>query len=561
MDQPSDIPYAEVAEALPQASCDGETVASIEIRRYPPSSESAADRAVAQTSEAMGLEPARTDAAIVRAYIRLKPGDRCTEQARRESERLLRAQPFVASASVTALPVAPGQVRLRVIVVDEWPYIVGAGVRGGQLSSVRLGSQNIQGRGLTAVASVERGGGYRTGYGVRIERYGLLGRPAFIAFDAHRHPVGGVLQVEVAEPFITDDQRFAVHASLGGDTEFLPLVRTPAVDDAAAETWRRSYDLSWLARVGRPRRNGLVGLAGVTLLREAARTRNGSVVVSDSGIVPTNDGELSGRFPDYEAGRAGLVLGVRMLDFTTVGRFAALRAAQDVGRGVQASVLVAPSFSTSDGRDVLVSSDVYAGAGGRGSFLAMRAGGEARAMSGGGWRGAAASVRFDWYTLPSARRTRVISLTGAAINAPLVATQLTFRDRDAGIAGLLASHDAGARRLVLRHEERVLMPWFESRADVAVAGFADVGRLWRGDAPYAETTPVRSSVGIALLAAPRFGKRVYRLDIAVPLNPGPGDGGIVFRLGSADRTGTAWMQPRDVHRSRGGAVPSTLTRW
>jgi hypothetical protein len=560
MEQPAVIPYAEVTEALPQAACEGDSVAGIEIRRFPPSSETAADRAVAMTSEAMGIDHARTDAQIVLAYIRLKPGDRCTGPLLRESERLLRAQPFVASASVTALRVAPGRVLLRVIVVDEWPYIVGAGVSGGQLSSVKLGSQNIRGRGLTVVGSTERGGAYRTGYGIRVERYGIIGRPAFLAFDAQRRPLGGQLQVEFAEPFITDGQRFALHASLGGDTEFMTLVRD-SLDDVAAETWRRSYDVSWLVRVGRPRRNGLVGLAGVTLLREAAQTRDGSVVVSDSGLVPTNDGELMGRFPDYEAGRAGAVIGVRMLRFATVSRFAALRAAQDVGRGIQASVLVAPSFSATGDRDVLYSADIYGGVGGVRSFAALRAGGEARFMREGGWRGAAASMRLDWYTLPSSSRTRTVSLTGALVANPLIATQLTFRDRDAGIAGLAGGHDAGGRRLVLRLEERVLMPWFRSRADVAVAGFADVGRLWGGDVPYGATTPIRSSVGVSLLGAPRFGKRVYRLDLAVPVNPGPGDGGLVLRLGSSDRTGTAWMQPRDVLRSRGGAVPATLTRW
>lgn len=563
MEQPAvTLPYAEVAQALPRVACAGDSITAIEIRRFEPTTQSAADRAIEATTEAAGLEHARTDAGIVRAYLRLREGGVCTEIDRRESERLLRAQPFVASASVTALRVAEGRVLIRVVVVDEWPYILGANVRGSRLSAIRLGSQNIKGRGLTATTSFENGGPFRTGYGVHLEQYGLLGRPAFAKVTAERRPLGGIIQVEVAEPFQVDAQRFALHAGIAEETQFVTLVRDTGAD-AASESARRSYDISWVARIGPPRRNGLVGLAGLSLLREEARTGGGSVIISDSGITPTFDGEINGRFPEYVAGRAGVILGVRALRFITVSRFAGLRAAQDVGRGLQASVLIAPSFTTTaDRQDVLVSGDLYAGAGGPRSFLSMRVGGEARGeRARGEWRGVAASARLDWHSLPSIRRTRIVTFSGAAIGRPIVPSQLTFRDQDGGILGLPGSNEAGGRRVVLRWEERVLVSWFERRADLAVAGFADAGRIWRGDVPYGGASPVRGSVGVSLLGAPRFGKRTYRLDIAVPVNRGPGDGLIALRFGSGDRTGTAWMESRDIQRSRGGTGPATLTRW
>jgi hypothetical protein len=563
MEQPAvTVAYADVAQALQRVECRGDSITSMDIRRFPPASENAARRALDATTEAVGLTHSPSDPDLLLAYVRLKPGGRCTELERRESERLLRAQPFIASAAVTAHRTAPGQVIIRIVVVDEWPYIAGASIRDGWFSAVRMGAQNIKGRGLTAVASFENGGAYRTGYGLRLEQYGLLGRPAFATFVVERRPLGGVIDFGVAKPFLTDAQRWAAHGGIAEETQFLTLVRDTGTD-VAVETARRAYDISLVARVGRPRRNGLVGLAGVALLREEARAGGGTVVISDSGLVSTFDGEINGRFPDYIAGRAGAILGFRMLDYLTVSRFSSLRAEQDVGRGVQASLLLAPSVTTTfDRQDMLISGDVYGGIGGSRSFLSLRAGGEARPdRPNGQWRGVATSVRFDWYMLPSERRTRTLTLSGAAIARPIVPSQLTFRDPEGGIAGLATSHDAGGRRLVLRHEERWLLPWFRSRADLAFAGFADVGRIWKSDVPYGRTSPTRGSLGIALLGAPRFGKRVYRLDIAVPVNPGPGDGGIVFRLGSADRTGTAWMESRDVIRSRGGTGPATLTRW
>lgn len=563
MPQPAvTVPYAEIAEALPQAACDGDSITAIEIRRFPPSSESAAERALEVTSEAVGLEHTPTDAHIIRAYIRLKAGGRCLERDRIESERLLRAQPFVASASVTAHEVGPGRVLVRVFVVDEWPYVVGAGFRGGSITSARLGSQNVQGRGLTAIVNVENGRAFRTGAGIRLEQYGLLGRPAFAGFTAERRPLGGTLEFEVAEPFLTDAQWFAVQAGATEETRFLHLVR-PVGRDAAVESQRRNYDASFVARLHAPRRNRLIGLGGLAFLREEARTGGGSVIITDSGLVATNDGELDGRFPEYVATRVGAIVGFRMLDFITVSRFSALRAAQDVGRGIEASVLLAPSLTATDDRhDLLMSGDLYGGFGTAGSFVTVRLGGEGRRdREGDGWRGVATGARIDWYRLPTPTRTRILTLSSAAVHSPIVPSQLTLRERDAGLIGFVGSGEAGGRRVVLRYESRVLQPWWRSRVDVAIATFVDAGRTWRGDVPYGTTSPVRSSVGFSLLGSPRFGKRVYRLDIAFPVNPGPGDGRIAFRIGSSDRTGTAWMQSRAVLRSRVGAGPATLSRW
>lgn len=555
-------PLADVTQALPQVACAGDSITAVEIRRFPPSTESAGEQALEATSEAVGLEPARTDARIIRSYLRLKAGGTCTERDREESARLLRAQPFVASASVTAHRVGPGRVLVRVIVVDEWPYVIGAGVRGGSISSVRLGSQNVKGRGLTAIANIEDGRAFRTGAGIRLEQYGVFGQPAFAGFTAERRPLGGSLAVEVARPFLTDAQWYAVQAGAADETRYLPLVRDSG-GDAAVRSERRTYDASFVARLGARRRNGLVGLGGVAFLREEVRTAGGTVVIADTGLAPTLDGELDGRFPEYTATRLGAIVGFRMLDFITVSRFSALRAAQDVGRGVEASVLLAPSVGRSAERhDLLISGDLYAGVGTERSFLTLRLGGEGRRdREGDGWRGVASGARLDWYHLPTPTRTRILTLTSAAVHSPIVPSQLTFRDRDAGLIGFVGSDEAGGRRVVMRYESRVLQPWWRSRADIALAGFVDLGRTWRGDVPYGTTSPVRSSLGVSLLGAPRFGKRVYRLDIAFPVNPGPGDGRVAFRIGSSDRTGTAWMESRDVLRSRVGTGPATLSRW
>ncbi len=562
---PVTVPYAVVAPALQLQAvrCAGEIITRIEIRRSPPSSRTAATRALGAATEAVGLEHTETSVPVIEAYLRLREGGTCTEIERAESERLLRAQKFVASAAVTAFPDGPGQVRIRVDVVDEWPYIAGIGVRSGAPSSVRLGTVNLKGRGMTVVGSVEKGGeAYRTGFGLRVEQYGLLGRPAYLAGTLERRPLGGTFHLEAVQPFLTHRQRYAIRGSVTDETRFVSLAR-PDDDDASAETSRSAWDISWVARAGSPRRDGTVGIAGLTLMREEVRTGTGSVVVTDSGLVPTLDTELDGRYPSFMVGRVGLIAGVRSLQFLTVSRFATLEAAQDVGRGVRASFLVAPSVSgTLMRRDLLMSGDLYAGVGNARSFLTARVGIEGRTGSPAeGWRGVAGSARADWYRLPSIRRTSITSVAGAAIDRAVAPSQLTFRDREDGLLGYPSSHDAGGRRVTIRHEERVLVPWFRRRADIALAAFADAGMMWRGDVPYGADSPVRGSIGIALLGAYPFGKRTYRLDIAFPVNPGPGDGALAIRLGSSDHSGTFWMEAGDVIRARAGAGPATLTRW
>jgi len=83
-----------------------------------------------------------------------------------------------------------------------------------------------------------------------------------------------------------------------------------------------------------------------------------------------------------------------------------------------------------------------------------------------------------------------------------------------------------------------------------------------GDAPYGTSTPVRAALGLSLLGAyPSGGKRTYRIDLAVPLNPAPGASKFEVRLSSVDRTRGIWREPRDVASLRTGAMPATLLKW
>lgn len=111
--------------------CDGDTVTSVEVRSHAPSEANIATNASRKTRRVLGVPYEPTRPAVIAAYLRLAGGRLCSELARSESERLLRAQPFISSATVQALPDAPGRVRIQVDVVDELPLIVGGSISRG----------------------------------------------------------------------------------------------------------------------------------------------------------------------------------------------------------------------------------------------------------------------------------------------------------------------------------------------------------------------------------------------------------------------------------------------
>ena len=110
--------------------------------------------------DAAGMQHVPTRPEVIRAYLRVQVGSRCTEVDRSESERLLRAQRFIASATVRAVPDGPGT---RPDSSSRWwtncrRSSAGAS-RARRSSQLLLGTQNLDGRGLTSNSAASVGSG------------------------------------------------------------------------------------------------------------------------------------------------------------------------------------------------------------------------------------------------------------------------------------------------------------------------------------------------------------------------------------------------------------------
>jgi hypothetical protein len=541
----------------PAPSCEGRTVTRIDIEpgRPPFSGAAAKWRAAAR---AVGLHHTTTRERVIAAFLALHVGEPCTDFRRAESERVLRAQPFIADAKVTTSPDSGG-VAVLVETTDEVPVLVGGRFRGASPEVLTLGNGNIAGQGLRADATWERARGYRTGFGVRLAEYAAFDRPYVVQFEGYRHRIGTDLLIDLGHPFFTDLQRISWHAGARSTNSYLHVER-PVRDPLALEVDDRRWDVSAVARV--------FGTGTVALLGGAATGRRlvpagAGVLVSDSGFVADSGTALTGRYRPFSTTRAGVIAGLRRVRFVAERGFDALTAQQDVPSGVAGALYVARGFPSMGESDVFLSGATYAGIARSRMLLANLAEVEGRRdMVTREWNSIVGSTRSALYLGEAPGVVMVVSdelSGGIRSRLPL---QLTLSDRRGGVVGYRASGLAGARRNVARGEVRRSWGAAIKGADVGVAGFGELGTLWAGDAPYGWTGS-RGSLGLSLLAAyPSRSKRVYRVDLGFPLTRGGAGGGkIEVRFSSEDRTTRFWEEPDDVARSRTGAAPSTLFAW
>jgi len=541
----------------PVAPCDGRIVTGFDVRAGRPPFEGTAKtwRSVAR---AVGLHHATTRAGVIESFMALHLGLPCTERRRSESERILRAQPFIADAKVTTVSDGKGGVIAVVETTDEIPVLVSARFHGASPQELSLGNSNIGGSGLSAEARVERGFAYRTGFGARLKQYSMFGRPYVGTLEAQRNTIGYLLDGEFEHPFYTDLQRIGWHVGYRSSDDY-PRLRRPARDELALEVKQERWNASSLTRVFGTSTVGLIGLGASGLrLTPAAR----GIVVSDTGLVADTGVTLANRYTPFRSGRLGVIAAVRRVTFRTVRGFDGLFGQQDMASGIMTGLFVAQGLPSFGDKDLYVSGAMYGGWTAPHTLITALTQWEGR-------RGKEAG-EHDWDSvIGSGRASLYVGTPGAVLmvedryaggSRSRLPLQLALGDREGGILGYHATALAGARRNVMHGEFRWARPTAVFGADVGLAPFAEVGTIWKGDAPYG-VTATRSTLGFSILAAyPTRSRRLYRADIGFPLTRGNG-AGIEVRFSSTERTQDFWTEPDDVSRARTGAIPVSLFAW
>ena len=540
------------------ASCDGRRITEVVITPGDPSFLSVPER-LRPLARGVGLHHTTSRKEMIGRFMLLEQGELCTEQQRAESERVLRLQPFLADASVRALPDSGGGVRIEVETIDEIPTVFGMRVRDLLPSAVRFGNGNVDGRGLSLAGNLKRGFAYRTGVGVEGTAHQVLGGPYRLSAAAERAPLGSRVSVALGLPFFTDLQRIAWHAGFSDVNRYLHFV-PPEGDRISLGVERRFWDMGGVRRLGLGR---YVAFAGALLTAETVSPEGAAVIVSDSGLVADTTGALEPPVPAYRNRRVNAVVGVRALSFMTAYGFDALTAAQDVATGVQLGMVVGRGTSRlgSHDDDVFVAADLYAGGGSVSSFAAVRLEVEARRDRGGDhWDSLVGSGRLAWYLKPADAHVIIGSVEFSGARRQRVPFQLTLGDHGGGVRGYGASRSAGAERTVVRLEERWAIGQLTRHGAFGLSGFVDAGWVRAGDAPFGIDSGMKVGAGVGLLAAfPPGSQRMWRVELAVPVSSDP-HAGWDLRLTTAG-VRHFWTEPEDLARGRAGASPSTIFGW
>ncbi|MES2179689.1 MAG: hypothetical protein V4550_17655 [Gemmatimonadota bacterium] len=503
---------------------------------------------------------ATTRGELISRFLLLESGDKCSELRRAESERILRAQPFIADADIYVIPSDRGGVDLEVRTSDEASIVLGAALRGKapMITSLLLGNANLGGEGVFAAAAWRYGEGFRNGFSGRLIDHQFSGETVVATLEGERASRGGTWRAELMRPFYTDLQRVAWRAQ-SGMTNTLVEFRRPDDLRPQVSLERNYFDVGGIVRVGSPGHLSLFGLS-VSGDDETSGTR---LTTGDTGVV-TDRGGLERAYPHHRVARANLLLGVRNIRFVRRDGLDALTATQDVPIGFQIGGLIGRSVSAlgSKDDDMFMSADVYAGATSGMNLVRLQARGEARRQMGAdNWDGILNTARLTYYLQSSTEHLHQVRVEWSGTYRQHTPFQLLFGIPEGGVRGFEKSDLAGGQRLVGHFEERFVLGQVLNQADAGIAFFSDIGRQWAGDVPFGTTTPIKGSVGLGILAAipPRSG-RMWRADIAFPLGSGANSRWTVI-LTNVDRASFVFREPRDVADIRDPTVPTSIFAW
>ena len=540
-------------------TCKGERISRIDIDASPPF-RITGNNIWQRAGRFAARQHVTTKESVIRRYLALQLGDRCTEVRRVESERILRAQPFIADATVLAYDDGQGGIALTVSTVDEVSLIIGAGIGGGSgVHSFLLGEDNLLGSALHA-ESQWRKGVHRDTYAAKVVDYQFLGRPYQLRLEGGRRELGSDWGTELSHPFLTDLQRISWRTTAGNSNGYF-YFRRPDALPAAIKVERSYSDIGGVVRIGPPL--GRLALVGGSISFEDENPATSPIIVTDTALVADTSQALINRYTKHQTARLNALWGVRNVHFVRVSGFDALEGTQDLRTGVQLATLLGKGvrFLRGNERDWFGSTDLYLGMASPISFAALDVAGEGRRDEEGNWDGILTQGRGALYLKPINRHTLISDLEWSGGWKQRIPFQLTFADRDGGLRGFRSADVGGARRVVGHIEDRYLIGRRKQIATFAVAAFAEGGKLWAGDSPFGVNTPLYASAGVSLLAAsPPQSRRTFRADLAFPVR-GPRGHGWEARLTVTDLTRAFRIEPRDISNNRERSVPASVFNW
>ncbi|MXX72411.1 MAG: BamA/TamA family outer membrane protein [Gemmatimonadetes bacterium] len=483
----------------------------------------------------------RTRPSFIERELLFKAGDCLEPLMLDESERLLRALPFIAEADVYTVPIGGDEVHVVVDTRDDWTLKLD--VRGDwddrlRLTHVGLTEENLWGTGtLIGFYLSERDEKRDLGGQFRTEQF------AGTRLDAHvsggRTRTGVFFTESVSYPFVGEVGQWAFVESFALREDLFPYA-APAgssFTNASLPIQTRYGEATLGRRFGTP--GDLTVLAGGVSWEDVRFDGfpGGVEVVSgfDFSVRDTADSAtIEAIRPQVAARKSGylnILAGKRNVRFITRRGLDAIRGVQDVRVGTQALVALGTSFRrqwaspAAAGREIRGKVSLFAGSArsnwvfntelnleGARSFGDGSDGGNFRDVLG------EFDAYFYWHPVTSGRHTFVAGLSGAGGWRNTLPFQLTVGGPH-GIRGYDREDFPAAQRLVVNLEDRIRLDGpFPDLFDLGLVLFIDAGAGWSGDVPFGTDSGLRTSAGVGVrVALPAGARQVWRLDVAAPL--------------------------------------------
>ena len=237
-------------------NCQGRIITAIVIRPAPPAFFTpSTDPRIAERMHRLSALHFTTRRYVIRQFLAVRLGNVCTEERRLESERLLRAQPFLDRVRIAAIRDGPSGVRLEVLTVDALAAHVGISVetRSPLINLLALGNGNVFGSGIRVDGLWSFEEGYRDQFSGQITDYAFLGHPWVADVRANLAHVGEQIDGSVSHPYFTNLQRTAWRVAAGNLQNYFQFVRPGGTYPAL--NFQQSYaNAGGLFRLGSPSR-------------------------------------------------------------------------------------------------------------------------------------------------------------------------------------------------------------------------------------------------------------------------------------------------------------------
>jgi hypothetical protein len=470
----------------------------------------------------------RTREEVIRREILFEEGDCYDLERMRDSERLLRAMPFIASVDIFGVQQADGTFHVIVDTRDEWSTRVEPRISMGGGSStrgLRLREDNLAGTGRQiSLFYLDREG--ERSYGASFHTPQLMGTRWDADLAAGRSSAGYLLSQAVTYPFVGQVGNWAMRQGVHHEDRFFELW-VPG-EGELVPLWvpesRRYLDVGAAYRWGtRGHNSTLIG---------AALTGEWISYPDDPRFGDRTPEEL---LPDevplieletIESIRGLVMMGKRSVYYVRRRALDTVNGTEDVRLGVETGFSLGPSIPlVSRDRDFSAALTVYAA----GELSEVLTGGQLTVQGRRNYDSGAESTDWEdvlgeldawayWRPSVSSRHTMVASIRAAGGWHNVTPFQLTLGS-DAGLRGFGRHVDPGGRRLIASLEHRARLGWpLPDLFDLGGVAFMDAGKIWPGSAPAGSTSPLRVNAGVGIRAAfPPGSRQTLRIDLGIPL--------------------------------------------